>query len=292
MKQINDETAENMWKMVLAAFSFSIMATFVKFACQTLPSMEVVFFRSAFGLIPMSILIVNARASWFGKTPKIHALRGVFGFAALSLHFYAIAKLDLGTAVMLNYTAPMFVVILAHIMLREKTEPRVTAAILFSFFGLYLLASPHFEAKPIPILLGILSGLFAAIAYVLIRFSKEDKSPYTIIFYFTAISTIASLPFVSVHFVRPTFQEWLGLIGVSVGAVFGQVFLTRSIQKAPISYVLPFSYLTPVFATFFGLLIWKERLTLQTLMGGAIIILCGISIYFLRERPPYVPLEE
>ncbi|OGW77134.1 MAG: hypothetical protein A3J52_02470 [Omnitrophica bacterium RIFCSPHIGHO2_02_FULL_49_9] len=70
------------------------------------------------------------------------------------------------------------------------------------------------------------------------------------------------------------------------------MFLTRSIQKAPISYVLPFSYLTPVFATFFGLLIWKERLTLQTLMGGAIIILCGISIYFLRERPPYVPLEE
>jgi drug/metabolite transporter (DMT)-like permease len=278
--------------MILASFSFSIMATFVKFSTASLPSMEIVFFRSFLGSILVGGLIAKNRISWIGKKPKISILRGLFGFGALSFHFYAISQLDLGTAVMLNYTAPIFVVILAHLLLKEKTTWVVASTILCSFAGLYLLAAPQFEVRPTAILFGILSGILAAVAYVLIRFTKKIESPYTVIFYFTAISTLGSIPFMIPHFIWPSLRGWIGILGVTVGAFFGQVFLTKSIQGAPVSRVLPLSYLTPVFAATFGMLLWKEFFTVKSLIGGAIIIACGTSLYLLREKPAYVPLEE
>lgn len=287
-----DQTAKSIFKMVCAAVSFGVMATLVKFVCQSLSSVEVVFFRSLFGSIAIGAMIWKEGASWIGRNPNILVLRGVFGFASLSLHFYAISKLDLGTAVMLNYTAPIFVLIFARIMLREPMTWRANAAVLSSFAGLYFLAGPQLEIKLVPILLGLLSGIFAALAYVMIRFKGEEESPYTIIFYFTAISTIGSLPLLKFGFHWPNGIEWIGIAGVTAGAFFGQVWMTRSIQSAPVSFVLPFSYLTPVIAAVAGACLWKEPLDLQAVAGGIIIIASGIAIYLVREKPPFIPLEE
>ena len=284
---MQDQTAPSIAKMILAAISFAVMATFVKLASDTVSSIEVVFFRSILGSLMIGAMIWKEGNSWIGRNPKILVLRGVFGFLALSLHFYAIAKLDLGTAVMLNYTAPIFVVIFARFILNEKTTWKVNAAILLSFFGLYLLAGPQFQAKSIPIILGILSGIFAALAYVFIRFNGENESSYTIIFYFTTISTIGSLPLLPFGFHWPNAHEWFELIGVSVGAFFGQVYLTKSIQKAPVSFVLPFSYLTPVFCAGLSTIIWKEFLNPQGILGGFIIIASGVAIYLFREKTPF-----
>ena len=278
--------------MVCGAISFGVMAVFVKFSCQTLSSIEVVFARSLLGSLAIAIVMWKEKISWVGKNVKILILRGVFGFFALSLHFYAIAHLALGTAVILNYTAPIYVVILARVLLRERTSKIVNTMIVTSFVGLYLLVGPQFEAKPIPITLGILSGILAAIAYVLIRFNSEDESPYTIIFYFTAISTVGSIPLLKLGFHWPNITEWLGLLGVTAGAFFGQVWLTKSIQSAPVSLVLPFSYLTPVFASIVGMIFWNEHLGIQAVIGAAIIIASGVAIYFFREKTSFIPIEE
>ncbi|MBI4395348.1 MAG: DMT family transporter [Candidatus Omnitrophica bacterium] len=292
MESGTDRTTHSILKMVGAAISFSIMATFVKWATQTINSNEVVFFRSVLGSVLIGAMILKKGSSWIGKNPKILLLRGVFGFVALSMHFYAISQLNLGTAVMLNYTAPIFVVIFARLLLKERTSRIVKWAILFSFVGLYFLAAPQFEAKPFPILIGILSGIAAALAYVFIRFNDEGESPYTIIFYFTTISTLGSLPLLPLGFHWPNAVEWLALGGVVAGAFFGQVWLTKSIQTAPVSFVLPFTYLTPVFCAVLGAFIWKEYLTFQAIIGGVMIIGSGISIYYLREKPAFIPIEE
>lgn len=291
MKSV-DQNTKSILQMVLAAIAFSVMVIFVKAACQSLSSMEVVFMRSISGTLAIAFLIWKKHISWFGNNPKIMILRGVFGFGALAMHFYAISQLNLATAVILNYTAPIFAAIFARLILREKTSWAVNLAIAFSFLGLYLLASPHFESKFIPLVIGILSGIFAALAYVMIRFGGENESPYTIIFYFTTISTIGSFPLMLSRFEWPNGMEWMLLAGLSVGAFFGQVWLTKSIQNAPVSLVLPFSYLTPVFAALIGACVWQEYLILPSMIGGILIILSGIVIYLLRKRVTFIPIEE
>ncbi len=278
--------------MVLAAISFSVMVIFVKVASHTLPSMEVVFARSILGTAAIAVLIWKQRVSWFGRNPKIMILRGVFGFGALAMHFYAISKLNLATAVILNYTAPIFAALFARVILHEKTGWIVNLSVLISFVGLYFLASPQFEAKLFPLAIGILSGIFAALAYIMIRFGGENESPYTIIFYFSAISMLGSFPLMLAEFRWPSPSEWLVLMCLSTGAFFGQVWLTKSIQNAPVSLVLPFSYLTPVFAALVGALIWQEYLSPAAIAGGVIVILSGVAIYLFRKKTDFIPIEE
>lgn len=278
--------------MILAAISFGVMAACVKWAAARLPSMEIVFFRSAIASLGVAWLLWKNKISWFGKRPSIMLLRGISGFGALALHFYAISKLDLGTAVMLNYTAPIFVMIFAHAFLGEKTSGPVKISIAFSFFGLYLLASPQWEAKLVPILLGLCSGILAALAYVFIRWSDEGESPYTIIFYFTGISTLGSLPLLKLGFLWPSSIEWLVLAGVTGGAFLGQIWLTKAIRSAPVSLVLPFGYLTPILSSIAGWLFWRESLGPGAMMGGAIIIASGVVIYLLKGKPDLAQIEE
>jgi drug/metabolite transporter (DMT)-like permease len=135
-----DPITRSISEMIFGALAFGVMAMFVKLASQTLPSIEVVFFRSLLGTVAIGFMLWKEKASWIGKNPKTLALRGIFGFLALTTFFHAIGELKLGTAVMLNYTAPIFVVILARIFLGEKTTWAVKLVILASFVGLYLLA--------------------------------------------------------------------------------------------------------------------------------------------------------
>lgn len=287
-----DLRATSILRMILASLSFSVMAIFVKAASKTVPSMEIVFVRSVIGMFAIILLIWKNGAPWLGNNPKIMMLRGIFGFSALAMHFYAISHLNLATAVILNYTAPIFVVVFARFILKEKTSWPVKVALLASFVGLFLLASPQFQVKPFPILIGILSGIFAALAYIMIRFGGENESSFTIIFYFAVVSTIGSFPLMLSDFHWPNSVEWIPLIVLSIGALLGQLWLTKSIQGAPVSFVLPFSYLTPVFASLAGVFVWKEYLKFQSVIGGLIIIVSGIVIYLFRQRTTYIPIEE
>ena len=94
--------------MIRASIGFSFMAVCVKFASQTLPSGEIIFFRSLFGSLMIGGWILRRGVSFLGRNRRLMLLRAMSGFVALSLHFYTIAHLSLGTAVILNYTSPIF----------------------------------------------------------------------------------------------------------------------------------------------------------------------------------------
>lgn len=270
--------------MVRASLGFSVMALCAKLASQNLPSLEVVFFRSLIGTVMILAMIRKQRVSVFGTNRTLMILRGLTGFVALTLHFYTIAHLPLGTAVMLNYTGPIFTAIFAVIFLKERLSPLLTSMILLSFAGVYLLVGADLRTLDFMVLLGLLSAVFVGIVYVLIRAIRDRESPFTIIFYFTLVSTFGSLFFLPFGFKWPNLTEWLLLLGVGIGSFYGQWFFTLSLQHAPASLVSPFSYLTPLLSFIFGLIFFEEHLTLLSLLGAALIILSGSIISYFETR--------
>ena len=281
---MNRNYSRGIFHMVVAAFAFSTMTAFVKFASETMPPFEVVFFRSVFGSLMIGAVIWKEKVSFLGANRRMLVLRGIFGFIALAMNFYAIAKLNLGMAVMLNSTSPIFVAIFASLLLKDRITPRLWLLTLICFVGVYLLIGPQFSARPFPILIGLLSGVMAAAAFVTISAAEENESSYTIIFYFTMISTIGTAPLLHFGFVPLGAREWLGIIGVSIASFFGQVFITKSYREAPASLVSPFNYLTPVCSFLYGFLIWKDAATLQMIAGAGLIIVSGILIYLLEKK--------
>ena len=274
--------------MTGASLAFALMVLCVKWAVRDLPVFEVVFFRSVTGTILISLLIFREKASFLGKDRGLLFLRGASGFTALALHFYTISKLPLGLAVMLNFTAPVFAALLAVIFLKEKPGLFLWTMILMSFAGVFLLTIPSGmdlgpgDMKTVYIFLGLLSGFFAAIAYVSIRGIKHHESPLTIIFYFTTVSLLGSAFFLPAGMRWPAPVEWLALLGVAVGSFYGQLGMTLAYRKAPASLVSPFSYLTPAFAFLFGFIFWNENITMHTIVGTVLIFVAG-SLVSLRE---------
>ncbi len=283
--------------MCQASVAFSVMVAAVKMTTRSLPALEVVFFRSLLGTLMMGILMIRKKVTFLGKPEdrKLLFLRGFAGFLALTLHFYTLSVLPVGTAVILNYTGPIFVAILAMFFLGEKPGAFLISMVLVSFFGLYLLIKPEVRFDPsqgAAIGLAVLSGLFAAVAVTSIRLIRRRESPLTIIFAFTAISTMGSLFYLPFGFRWPHWSEWTALMIVALGSFYGQLWMTISYRRAPASLVAPFAYLTPLLSFFYGLLLWNEKLTVQKILGGLVVMFAGIAISVIESRRGAKPTLE
>ena len=271
--------------MVVASIFFGAMTGFVKFASETLPIFEIVFFRSLLGSLMMAFVILREKGSFVGKNPFVLALRGIFGSSALIMNFYAISKLSLGIAVILNYTSPIFVAVIAILLLKEEISGILWLLTSMCFIGVYLLVGPQFSFKSFPIMIGLFSGFMAALAYITIRIASKEETSNTIIFYFTTVATIGSFPLLCYGFQVPNAKEWFEILGIAVTSFFGQMFMTKSIHEAPASVVCPFSYFAPVFSFILGSVIWKDPSTLGTVVGTVFVITSGALIYFFESRP-------
>lgn len=275
--------------MLLSAVAFSLMALCVKQVTQTLPPFEIVFFRSFFGMLLVFPFIFCSRASLWGTEHTKLILRGISGCLALLLHFYTIAKLELGMAIMLNYTAPIFAVIFAVVFIHEKPGFSLYFLMALSFVGVILLNGKSGMSWQPEVWLALLSSVFAAIAYVSIRTIKHRESPLTVIFYFTLISTMGSLFFIK-GWKWPNLLEWFLTAGVVICSFYGQLWMTTAYRRAPAYLVTPFQYLHPVLSFGYGWLFWKDTITWQIILGVFLITLSGSLIsYFETRRKEKIP---
>jgi len=265
------------------------MVVGVKVATATLPALEVVFFRSLLGTAMIAFLMLRKKVSFLGRQEQRRRLllRGTAGFLALTLHFYTISLLPLGTAVILNYLAVIFVAFFATVFIGERPGVFLVSMTLISFAGVYFLVEPDVQVglgQELAVFLGILSAVFAAVAVLAIRVIGHRESPLTVIFYFTAISTVGSLFYLPFGFRWPNWQESIALGVIAVGSFYGQLWMTIAYRRAAASLVAPFSYLTPLLSFIYGLLFWKEALTPLNVVGVALISMGGITISIVETR--------
>ena len=265
--------------MLFADVAFAVMAAATKFAGVRLPAFEIVFIRSFLSCAALWVTLTQRKISLKANEPGLLWARGIVGYAALQCYFWALPQITLGTAVMLNYTAPIVAVIFSFFVLREKPPLLVKLLLPVCALGVYLLSSPEIKGHAAAVGAGLISGLLAGSVYVMIRQSNRTDAPLLIIFYFTLSCSVGSVLFLlKTGWVTPTAAEWLVLAVITISSLFGQIFLTYSLQKSPVWAVSPFGYLTPVLALLIGRVIWHEMPNAASLTGGALIILCGIIL--------------
>ena len=265
--------------MLCADAAFALMAATTKFTGQRLSAVEIVFTRSLLSCAVLGFVLAQKKISLRANEPGLLWARGIVGYIALQSYFWALPQLSLGTAVMLNYTAPIFAVIFSFYALREKPPLSAMLSLLVSALGVYLLSSPEISGHGPAVLAGLLSGLLAGSVYVMIRQSNKTDTPLLIIFYFTVSCTIGSaFLLLKTGWLAPTPVEWLGLLVIAASSLLGQIFLTFSLQRSPVWVVSPFGYLTPVIGLALGIILWRETPNAANLTGSALVIICGIAI--------------
>ena len=280
--------------MVLSGLSFALMAVAVKFAGD-IPLTMKVFFRNLVTLGITSCVAVNMRQNPFGKTPnaRLLILRSLCGLGGVLLYFLALGKLNLADASLLNKTSPFFVLVFAVVFLKEPFERILLPALAAAFLGALLVIKPGFDYELLPAVAGLGSGMFAGLAYTLVRALRGRESPNRIIFTFSLVSTLATLPFLIASFPRPTSIQWLALLATGVFAAGGQYGLTFAYHHARASRISVFTYLHVLFALILGFLIWGERPDAASLVGGSLIVGAAVFIHQVgrRRAGPVVPSQ-
>lgn len=282
-KNISDRNKGIMF-IILSAFGFAVMSAFIKLSGD-LPSFQKTFFRNLVSCIIAFLLILKHKESFFGKkeNQKILILRSIFGTLGIILNYYAIDKLVLSDANMLNKLSPFFVIIFCAIFLKEKIKPNQAIAVGVAFVGALFIIKPSFNFDMIPSTAGIMGAIFAAAAYTCLRVLGSKEKFYTVVFYFSLFSTISILPFTIVVYKSMTITQLIYLILAGVFASIGQFGITLAYKYAPAKEISIFDYSNIIFSAIISIVVFSAIPDIFSIIGY--IIIFGASYYmFLYNK--------
>ena len=267
--------------MIIATFFFAFMGMFVKLGSPYFSEIELVFYRSFISLIFIILIIVNKKISLKTNFKKLHFYRSFVGFLSLLAFFYAISHLPLSTAISLNYTSPLFVALLITFFLNKKPSFYVCCLLLIGFFGAFLILKPTLIGNSaFAGFIGLLSGFGAGLAYLFMaQLGKVNEPDTRVVFYFTLLSSIcAGLLMLLQDTNLEIFQHWWLLLGLGVSATIAQLALTKAYRVGNTLKNAGLSYLTILFSSVLGLIVFSETLDVLSLVGILLIIISGIVV--------------
>ncbi|MBR5420333.1 MAG: DMT family transporter [Lachnospiraceae bacterium] len=267
--------------IMIAAAGFSFMTFFVRLAGD-LPTMEKAFFRNAFALVIALIsLPVKHERFEIPKNCRMDIfLRCLFGTTGLIGNFYAIDRLNLADANMLNKLSPFFAILVSIPVLKEKPSRRDVLATVIAFIGALFIIRPSVNNMEfVPSLIGLYGGFGAGTAYVFVRNAtgKGAKTP-VIVICFSLFSCLLTLPFMIWHFVPMSPLQWLIMSMAGLSAAVGQFGITTAYKYAPAKKLSVFDYTQVIFAALWGMLFLGEMPVPLSIVGYVIII----GVAFIR----------
>ena len=265
--------------IIIAAAGFSLMTFFVRLSGD-IPTMQKAFFRNAFALI-IAIITLLAKRQKFEIKKEFGAdifFRCLFGTTGLIANFYAIDKLALADANMLNKLSPFFAIILSIPLLKEKPSKTDVIATIIAFVGaLFIIRPTPQNMVLVPSLIGLYGGFGAGCAYAFVRrATKKGAATPVIVICFSLFSCLLTLPFMIFNYVHMTPVQLLILVAAGLSAAVGQFAITSAYKFAPAKKLSVFDYIQVLFAAAWGIIFLQETPTIISIIGYVIII--GVAV--------------
>ena len=280
---------------VVAALIFAIMSVFVRYLGEAYPVGQVVFFRSAFAILPVVVIYALRReleaAIRMGR-PFGHAGRGLTAIGAMFCNFTALARLPVVDATAISFAAPFITVVMSALVLKERVRAYRWSAVIVGFAGVLVMLTPHLdvagaaaaEGGAVGALFGMTGAFFNAASTVQTRHLTKSETTSSIVFYFSLICALAGLCTAPFGWVMPTQTELAALIGTGICGGLGHIVLTESYRWAPASLVAPFDYTAMLWALILGYLAFGELPTALVFLGAAIIVAAGLFVVWRESR--------
>jgi len=260
--------------MVASALLFASMAAAVGVAARELPNAPIVFFRHFIMVVfLLPWLWQEGRGALATRDLRGHVVRGLAGVSAVGCYFYAIARLRLADAVLLNQSMPLFIPLVERAWLGQRIPPRLWGVLALGFAGLVVILRPGTGVFHPAALVGLASAVFASISQVGIRRLTRTEPVTRIVMYFGLVGSVVALPPAVWWWRSPSVFTGAVLLLMGVFATVGQMTLTRAYLYAPAASVGPFLYAGPVFAGLLDWMIWNRLPDALFVVGAAVVIL-------------------
>ncbi len=279
---------------VASALVFAVMSVLVRALGDRFPIGQVVFYRSAFAILPVVIIY-----AWRGELvaalrigrPVRHLGRGVTAVGAMFCNFSALARLPVVDATAISFVSPLFAVAMSALILKERVRFYRWSAVIVGFSGVLVMLVPQLdiarstgsEAASIGAMLGLIGAVFAAGSSIQTRALTRSETTSSIVLYFSLICMLAGLATWPFGWVTPNWLDLTALIVIGICGGLAHILLTESYRLAPASLIAPFDYTSMLWALVLGFLTFGEVPSVLVFVGAAIIAGAGLFVIW-RER--------
>jgi drug/metabolite transporter (DMT)-like permease len=266
--------------MVASTVLFAGVNAIVKWELAFYPVGEVAFFRSLFAFAAVAVLILPRTGFAVLRTSRYreHLQRGLSQFGSMTCMFLAFRVLSLGSATAISFSAPLFTTLLSIVILKEKVGIHRWSALIVGFIGVLVVTHPGAGTLTMGALFALGNAVLISSVAVAIRRMSASESTETLTLYQMSVITACTLFVLPFGFAAPAWLDALGLALAGIGNGIAQYWWTRSLSLAPPSAVVPFNYLSLVWATILGFAIWGDVPTPSLLLGSAIVVASGLYI--------------
>ncbi len=276
-----------------SALLFAVMSSLIRGFGDTVPVGQVVFFRSAFAIVPVVVIYAARRelttAVRTGR-PFGHVGRGVISVFGMFLSFASLARLPLVDATAISFASPLITVALAALILKERVRIYRWSAVAVGFVGVVVMLAPYLEVGHVAATGPAIGAAFAIAAafcnagtVIQTRRLTDSETTSAIVFYFSLFCAVAGLLTLPFAWHPPTGVEFVELAAIGVLGGISHILLTESYRFAPASLLAPFDYTAMVWAFVLGYAMFGETPTPVVFLGAVIIAAAGLFVIW-RER--------
>lgn len=272
--------------MVASTVMFAGGNAAVKWQLETYPLGEVAFCRTLFAFLTVALIVLPRAGLSVLRTNRYreHVQRGLSQFGSMLCWMLAVSALSLGAATAIGFAAPLFTTLLSIVVLKEKVGIHRWSALLLGFVGVIVITDPGPGMLTYGALFALGNAILISTVAIAIRRMSLSESTETLTFYQMSIILLCTACLLPFGFSMPTWYDALMLALAGIGNGIAQFWWTRSLSLAPPSAVVPFNYLSLVWATLLGFAIWGDVPTPALLIGSAIVVASGLYILWRETR--------
>jgi drug/metabolite transporter (DMT)-like permease len=273
-----------LWVIASGAM-FTLVSVFIRLSAAELDSVQVSFFRAAFGLLFIVPVLIRLRMNPFA-TPRLgqHFSRAFIGTVSMVCGFYAAAHLPIADSTSIGFSAPLFITMIAALFMGETVRWRRWTATIIGFLGVLIMVRPGGEVLKPAALVAVGGALLTSIAAMMVKRLSAHEPAVRVLATFGIFSTLFMIVPAILVWRWPSPLVWLFLAALGLCATIGQYFWVRGYAIAQASAVAPFDYLRMPLSVLMGFLVFAELPTIWTLVGTLIIAGSGLYIAYREAQ--------
>ncbi len=275
--------------MLGAIASFSAMAVAGRAVSHALDTFEIMTYRSLVGIVVLWV-ILTLNGQWRQVTRRslgTHVIRNAAHFTGQNLWFYAVTAIPLAQVFALEFTSPIWVVLLSPLILGEPLTRLRLMSVLAGFMGILIVARPSPDTISPGLIAAASSAVFFALSVMYTRLLTRTETVLCIMFWLTLMQAVFGIIFSAWDgdMVAPSAQTlpWLVLIGFA--GLLAHYCLTSALAIAPATVVVPIDFVRLPTIAIVGMLLYGEALDAWVFVGAAVIFAANYAnIWYANRR--------
>ena len=268
----------------------SCLAACVKYLGDGVPTGQIIFVRGVISMVVLGFIAWRVEGLHVLRTARLksHAVRSLSGTASMFCWFTALTMIPLADFTAISFTSPLFLTVLAMVLLGERIHAFRWSALVIGFVGVLITIGPHLTlgGNTVGVLVAFGAAVFSALAIATLRSMSGSggEHPLAITFYFSLTTVLCSAVTALWGWPMPTSEQWLFIGIAAFFGVFGQLLMTMSYRYAEASTLAPLDYTNLLLAVALGYYFFAEVPHWSMWVGAPLVIAAGLIILWREYR--------